>query len=154
MFDRFTDDARKALFFARFAAWARHGEQMELEDLVAGIMRAAPSAVVRFASDESALPRGRLTRRTGERATVGPALSVEMPFSAQFKLTLERSVAEADALGHDAIRPEHLVLGLLRDEGTSAWHTLHRAGVRLREVRRMLEAEPEASAGSDATGHD
>ena len=154
MFDRFTDDARKALFFARFAASARHGEQMELEDLVAGIMRAAPSAVVRFASDESALPRGRFTRRTGERATVGPPLSVEMPFSAQFRLTLERSAAEADALGHDAIRPEHLVLGLLREDGTQAWNTLHRAGVRLREVRRMLKAEPEESAGNNATGDD
>jgi ATP-dependent Clp protease ATP-binding subunit ClpC len=154
MFDRFTDDARKALFFARFAAWARQGEQMELEDLVAGIMRAAPSAVVRFASDESALPPARFTRRMGERATVGPALSVEMPFSAPFKLTLERSVAEADALGHHAIRPEHLVLGLLREEGTQAWNTLHRAGLTLREVRRMLKAEPEESAGNNATCDD
>jgi ATP-dependent Clp protease ATP-binding subunit ClpA len=154
MFERFTQDACRALFFARFAAWARQSEQMELEDLLAGIMRAAPSAVVRFASDESALPRGRFTRRTGERATVGPAVSVAMPFSAQFKLTLERTVAEADALGHHAIRPEHLVLGLLRDEGTSAWHTLHRGGVRLREMRRRLASEPEASAGSDPTRDD
>jgi ATP-dependent Clp protease ATP-binding subunit ClpC len=153
MFDRFTDDARKALFFARFAAWARQSEQMEVEDLVAGIMRAAPSAVVRFASDDSALPPGRFTRRMGQRATVGPALSVAMPFSAQFKLTLERSVAEADALGHHAIRPEHLVLGLLRDEDTNAWATLHRAGVGLREVRRVLKEEPDKSAHG-ATGHD
>jgi ATP-dependent Clp protease ATP-binding subunit ClpC len=153
MFDRFTDDARKALFFARFAAWARQSEQMEVEDLVAGIMRAAPSAVVRFASDDSALPPGRFTRRMGQRATVGPALSVAMPFSAQFKLTLERSVAEADALGHHAIRPEHLVLGLLRDEDTNAWATLHRAGVSLREVRRVLKEEQDKSAHG-ATGHD
>ena|SRR5215213_4620782 len=145
MFERFTQDARKALFFARWAASQRNGEQMDLADLMEGLMRAAPSAVVRFASDESALPPGRFTRRTGERATVGPALSVEMPLSAPFKLTLERSIAEADALGHRGIRPEHLVLGLLRDEGTPAWDILNRAGVTLREVRRVMSEEPDSA---------
>lgn len=148
MFERFTEDARRALFFARFAASVRHGEQMELEDLLRGIMRAAPSAVVRFASDESALPTRRFVGRPGERAALRPATSKEMPLSKQFTLTLERSVAEADALGHHAIRPEHLVLGLLRDEGTQAWGTLHRAGVNLREVRNVMSGEPDWPVGS------
>jgi hypothetical protein len=39
------------------------------------------------------------------------------------------------------------VLGLLREEGTEAWKTLHRAGVSLREVRRVMSAEPDWPVG-------
>jgi ATP-dependent Clp protease ATP-binding subunit ClpA len=153
MFERFTQDARMALFFARYAVSQRGGEQMELQDLLWGIMVAAPSAVVRFAADESVLPPHGETaedvfaRQDDDDIVLPTPRSVAIPFSTDFQLTFDRSVAEADALGHQAIRPEHLVLGLLRDEGTSAWHTLHRAGVRLREVRQVLSGEPDWPVG-------
>jgi ATP-dependent Clp protease ATP-binding subunit ClpA len=160
MFERFTQDARMALFFARYAVSQRGGEQMELQDLLWGIMVAAPSAVVRFAADESVLPPHGETaedvfaREDDDDIVLPTPRSVAIPFSTDFQLTFERSVAEVDALGHHAIRPEHLVLGLLREEGTQAWNTLHRAGLTLREVRRMLKAEPEESAGNNATCDD
>jgi hypothetical protein len=39
------------------------------------------------------------------------------------------------------VRPEHLLIGLLREEGTEVWRTLNEAGVTLREVRRVLSYE-------------
>ena len=152
MFDRFTEDARKALFFARCVASVRHGEQIELEDMLRGVMLAAPSAVVRFASDESALPPHTETgedwfARILQGAPEHGAVKRRIPLSNRLTLMFERMVVEADALGQHAIRPEHLVLGLLREEGTEAWKILHRAGVSLREVRRVMSAEPDWPVG-------
>jgi ATP-dependent Clp protease ATP-binding subunit ClpA len=44
--------------------------------------------------------------------------SREIPFSATTKLALQRAVEEADEVRHTAIRPEHLLLALLRDESS------------------------------------
>jgi hypothetical protein len=68
------------------------------------------------------------------------------------RAVLERAVEEAGALG--AIRPEHLVLGFLREESTKAWATLHSAGVRLRDVRRVLNDERGQSVRDRAAGED
>ncbi len=74
----------------------------------------------------------------------------EIPFSSSVKLALERSVQEADDLRHKFIRPEHLLLGLLREEDTGEWRTLQKVDVTLREVRRVMSAEPDLVSGEDA----
>ena len=155
MFDRFDEAAMMALFFARVVAGDRDAEEMDTEDLMQGIMLAAPSAVLRFGSEqvESLAPPAddvvaQMTEERPEKDTR------EIPMSSHFRPVLERAVEEADALGNRAIRPEHLVLGLLREEGSKAWATLHSAGVRLQEMRLALKDEHEKSAGADATGED
>ena len=67
----------------------------------------------------------------------------EVPFSPDVKIALKRAVQEADDLGHESIRPEHLLLALMREENTDAWRTLQKVGVTLREVRRVLGGEPD-----------
>jgi len=70
------------------------------------------------------------------------------------KLTLERSFQEANDLRHKFIRPEHLLLGLLREEDTDEWRTLQKVGITLREVRRVMSGEPDLGSAEDATGPD
>jgi ATP-dependent Clp protease ATP-binding subunit ClpA len=53
---------------------------------------------------------------------------VEVPFVPEVKLALERALEEANALNHRFIRPEHLLVVLLRDESTEAWRTLNDGG--------------------------
>jgi ATP-dependent Clp protease ATP-binding subunit ClpC len=144
MFERFDEDARRSLFFARGVAAERDGDEITSEDLLGGIVMGAPHAVARFASQQT---DNLVRRETGEqflrrvfgdeRAQTGAA-SKAIPFSAAVKLAIERGVQEADDLRHTTVLPEHLLLGLLRDEKTQAWRTLHEAGVSLREVRRIM----------------
>lgn len=143
MFERFTEEARRVLF-ARARTSERNGETITSEDLLGGIVVAAPNLVLRFASEhlDALTPRETaedfMRRLFSDEATWVAKARKEIPFSAAVKLAVERAVQEADDLGDNSVRPEHLLLGLLRDEETLAWRTLHEAGVRLREVRRVL----------------
>ena len=45
MFERFDDDARRSLFFARAETTERDGESISTEDLLDGIALGAPRAI-------------------------------------------------------------------------------------------------------------
>jgi ATP-dependent Clp protease ATP-binding subunit ClpA len=145
MFDRFTDHARRSLVFARAKTSERDGDEISTEDLLGGLLLATPDAIVRFASSDHLRPDETgeefFERIEAEEPEWGLKTSREIRFSAAATMALDKTVEEADALGHKFIRPEHLLLGFLRDEGTEAWRTLHAAGVSLREVRRILGDE-------------
>jgi ATP-dependent Clp protease ATP-binding subunit ClpA len=161
MFERFTEEARRSLFFARAKTLERDGDAISTEDLLGGLLLATPDAIVRFASSDHLRPDEtgeEFFERVGHRRPEWTAkASREIRFSAAASMALEKAVQEADALGHTFIRPEHLLLGLLRDEGTEAWRTLHGAGVSLRDVRRTLgeegdRGEPPSDWGSGGEG--
>lgn len=108
MFERFDEDARRVLFFARVHASVRKGVTIDAwAERILGCDRRADT------------PR-------------------ELPLDATAKAALGSTVVEADALDHEAIRPAHLLLGILRQEGTTAWQALMDAGVTLRGVREGL----------------
>ena len=152
MFGRFTQEARQTLYFARANASERMGDAIDIEDILQGIIAAAPDAVRRFASHPSFMsPTSEGQLRPGETPEQWHQRvedtawfrdgSRELPFSTRVKAALEHAAGEADELRHKAIRPEHLLMGLLRDEGTEAWQTLNEAGVTLRELRQVLAEE-------------
>jgi ATP-dependent Clp protease ATP-binding subunit ClpA len=158
MFERFTYLARQSLFCALYRAEERNGDAISTEDLLGGLMMAAPN-LLRFASQDAELLRPAVTREQllarmrDELVAGGNTLRMrEIPFSSSLKLTFERSVQEADDLRHKFIRPEHLLLGLLREEDTEEWRTLQKLGITLREVRRVMSGEPDLVSGEDATG--
>lgn len=158
MFERFTVLARQSLFCARYKAEERHGDAISTGDLLGGLMMAAPDGVLRFASQDAETLRPATTReqmwaRLRDELVAGgitTGMAREIPFSSSVKLALERSVQEADDLRHKFIRPEHLLLGLLREEDTGEWRTLQKVDVTLREVRRVMSAEPDLVSGEDA----
>jgi ATP-dependent Clp protease ATP-binding subunit ClpC len=146
MFERFTEDARRTLFFARAKTAQRYGDSITPEDLLGGILWATPKVIARLGpqATETLTPAetaGDFMSRIDHDQTLSAHTAKEIPFSVATRLALQRGGEEADDLGHNAIRPEHLLLGLLRDESTEAWRTLQQAGVTLRELRRMLAEE-------------
>jgi ATP-dependent Clp protease ATP-binding subunit ClpC len=68
-------------------------------------------------------------------------LSVDIPFSAETKRILMVTAEEADALLHQHIGPEHLLLGLLREEKSFAASILRKAGIGLTGVREQVAAQ-------------
>src|SRR5690606_34877646 len=75
--------------------------------------------------------------------------SVEIPFSAPARRILEFTAEEADRLGHSYIGTEHLLLAILREEGSLAGTVLLDMGLHADGVRtRLLELLSEQPAGT------
>src|SRR5256885_873041 len=128
MFERFDEQARQALFFARYAVTQLGGETLEPEHVVIGVLKCAPAAVVRFAriGETAEGLRARIEGHGIPREKL--STSVEIPFSHQMREVIERTPIEADDLGNPWIRPEHLILGVLVKSSGTAARVLHDAG--------------------------
>jgi ATP-dependent Clp protease ATP-binding subunit ClpA len=83
------------------------------------------------------LPRGGPPPRKGllRRLSGG---SGHIPFSGRAKKVLELSLREAIRLKHDVIAPEHIMLGVLREQTGLAAQILAEAGVDFDELRADL----------------
>lgn len=139
MFERYTESARRALFFARYESSQLGSLSIETEHMLLGLVRegAAVSALL-------PVPLDRLRRELEGRTVFKEKLStsVEIPFGAGTKRALQFAAEEANALRHAHIGSEHLLLGLLREESSVAASTLASLGVRLSDVRAAVEKLP------------
>jgi len=153
MFERFNQGARRALFVARYEA-SRHGSlSIETEHLLLGLIQEPPGVMsLVFARTRVPLEliRQEIESRTNLRQKV--AISVDIPFSAETKRVIQHAVIEADRLGHNNIGAEHLLLGILNEEGCIAASVLTAKGMRLdtgREgVVQARNEQPDADAPS------
>jgi len=155
MFERYTEPARHVLFFSRYEASQLGSVSIEPEHLLLGLLREEKGLASQIFA-HAALPLEAL-RKEIERLVVfhqRVPTSVELPFSAEAKRVLVATAAEADRLSHDHIGTEHLLLGLLRKQGSVAESILTKHSLRLEAVRedvaRLLD-EPAPVARQDST---
>jgi uncharacterized protein (TIGR03435 family) len=152
VFERFTEPARRVLFFARYEASQLGSVSIEPEHLLLGVFREGKGLVGRiFARSHFPIEsvRKEIEGRTAFREKI--STSVEIPFSPQTKRILASTAEEADRLMHDYIGVEHLLLGILREERSVAASILREKGMRLETVRDQIVQlragrEPHASA--------
>jgi ATP-dependent Clp protease ATP-binding subunit ClpC len=151
VFERFNEAARQSLFFARYKTAERAGDAITTHDILEGIQLAVPGVVARLSGESFRPSTGETSEQFLARMhadkTVASHASKEIPFAASARTALERAIGEADDLGHKIIKPEHLILALLRDEDSPAYRTLFAAGVTLREARQIISA-PQVPGGS------
>jgi ATP-dependent Clp protease ATP-binding subunit ClpC len=139
MFERYTESARRALFFARYEVSEHGGVALDTDHILLGLIRDPRGLFVRIlgmskvASEDI---RKDVESRTASREKV--PTSVEIPFTAEAKRALEFAAAEADRIGHSYIGTEHLLLGLLRVEGSVVEGILTARGLRLDDVRNLV----------------
>src|SRR5512135_2124624 len=121
MFERYTERARRVLFFARHEASQLGSPSIETEHLLLGLIREAKGLTGRI------LARSHVSVETIRREIEGRAAvrekvstSVEIPFSAETKRVLAFAGEEADRLQHTYVGAEHLLLGILREERSIA----------------------------------
>jgi ATP-dependent Clp protease ATP-binding subunit ClpC len=157
MFERYTESARRALFFARYEVSERGGPTIDTEHLLLGLIRDLRGLIGRILDAAGVSPH-ELRKDIEARIEVHEKIptSVEIPFSDHAKRALEAAAGEADRLGHRYIGTEHLLLGLLREEGSVAETVLTGRGLRLEQVRDLIvkvlaehpPADPQGSAMS------
>src|SRR5512139_2363106 len=136
MFERYTERARRVLFFARYEASQLGSVSIETEHLLLGLIREGKGLTSRiFARSEVVLDsvRKEIEGRTVLRERV--STSVDIPFSAETKRALQYAAEEADRLLHTYIGTEHLLLGILREDRSLAALILAERGMRLNLIR-------------------
>jgi len=139
MFERYTERARRVLFFARYEASQLGSISIETEHLLLGLIREGKGLTSRlFARSHLSLEtiRKEIEGRSVFREKV--STSVEIPFSAETKRVLQFAAEEADRLLHNYIGTEHLLLGILREERSVAATILMEKGMRLHAVREDI----------------
>jgi ATP-dependent Clp protease ATP-binding subunit ClpC len=136
MFERYTEAARRALFFARLEASQLGHTSIETVHLLLGISHEGRGVTGKlFALSHASYDAFLAKVQSGPEKI---STSVEIPFTAESKRVLDHAAREADALGHSYIGTEHLLLGLLREEGSAAGAILSGCGMRLADVRDQL----------------
>lgn len=135
--------ARRVLFFARYEATELGSDIVEPEHMVLGMIREGKGMTAQI-FDPSGVPPQSIRREIERQMTVGPRISTspEVSFSPASKRVLEFAAEEADRLLHNAVGPEHLLLGILREEGSVAASILAAQGMRFTTVRAGIAGLP------------
>src|SRR6267142_492827 len=149
MFERYTEKARRVIFFARYEASQFGAPAIEPEHLLLGLMREDKTLTGRFfpraqVSIESI--RKEIESRTLLREKI--STSVELPLAPETKRVLAYAHEESDRLQHRHIGTEHLLFGLLREDRSMAAEILYERGLRLNAVRDEIARQ----SGADARG--
>ena len=143
MFERYDEESKRALVFARNAVSEHGGTQVEPEHLLIGLLNAHPEAVLKFASPSVVADDIRQRMVAAIAAESRLPESHEVRFSKESVAVLERAQIEADDLSNDTIRPEHLILGILVKTAGHAIAALRDASVHLSAIREALSSRGE-----------
>ncbi len=139
MFERYTEKARRVIFFARYEASQFGAPAIEPEHLLLGLMREDKTLTARFLARAQAnleVIRKEVEGRAPLREKI--STSVELPLAPETKRVLQYAHEESDRLQHRHIGTEHLLLGLLREERSMAAEILYERGLRLNAVREEV----------------
>jgi uncharacterized protein (TIGR02246 family) len=151
MFERYTEKARRVIFFARYEASQYGSPYIETEHLLLGLLREDHTLARKFLSEkggeQSIREEIESQIKRGERIST----SVEMPLSAECKRILNEAAEEAERLGNKNIGTEHLLLGILREENGLAARLLTERGLTLDYLREEL-AHPSIDPHKQTSG--
>jgi Clp amino terminal domain, pathogenicity island component len=148
MFERFTESARRVIFFSRYEASQFGSPAIETEHLLLGLIREEKNLTNRFLRNSSSLEnvRKEIEGRTTIREKV--STSGDLPLTNECKRILAYANEEAERLNHRHIGTEHLLLGILREEKCVAAEILHERGLRLVPIREELARSGLATEGT------
>jgi ATP-dependent Clp protease ATP-binding subunit ClpC len=145
-FERYTPEARKALFFSRYEASQAGSTTIEPEHLLLGLIRVGEAVVGQFGRSGLSLQPAR-SALVVQAAEPIPS-STMIPVSDRVRPVFGAAAQEADRQQHQSIGLVHLLLGVLRDGDSAAAGWLAARGVRAESIRAdimsWLDERPEA----------
>jgi ATP-dependent Clp protease ATP-binding subunit ClpC len=154
MFERYTEKARRVIFFARYEVSQFGSSQIGPEFLLLGMLREDPYVVTRWLGrgDWLAVFRQEVEKYVDK----GPksSTSADLPLTNESKHILAYAAEEAEHLKHQHIGTEHLFLGILRESRSHAAKMLSSRGVDIKKVREAIAREDTHSgipAGTSGT---
>src|SRR6266496_4014019 len=152
MWQRFTERARRVVFFAQEEA-ARLGENyVGTEHLLLGLVRESDSVAARIL-DRLGMPLGRIRSEIERQVTRGDGrLGQDMQLTPRAKRVIDLAYDEARQLNNNYIGTEHLLLGLIREGEGLAGRVLAKLNVDLERTRREVMALQDTDSSGTQSG--
>lgn len=119
MFERYTEKARRVIFFARYEASHHGSPQIEAEHLLLGLVHEERSLCGQWLPNAQPDSIRQKIERSFETRPATPT-SVDLPLSLTGKAVLAHAQDEADRMNSRHIGTEHLLLGLIREDSLAA----------------------------------
>jgi len=142
MFERYSEQARRVVFFARYEASNYGSKYIETEYLLLGLLR-ENRGLVKCLPDERDV-ESEIRAEIEKQITKGQRIpvSVEVPLSADCRKVLILAAESAERLGHRRVEPVHMLIGILRVESSLAAQILLARGLKPGEMSEQLAKGP------------
>lgn len=139
MFEKYNEKARRALFFARYEASKLGSKVIESEHVLLGILREGEDIIKEIFGRFNVKPDEIRREIEGDRIFVERISSTaELPLSEESKKILAYASHEAESMVHPYVGTEHLLVGILRVDGSVAGRLLTARGFNLYGVREEM----------------
>jgi len=136
MFERYTEKARRAIFFARYETSQYGSPEIDTGHLLLGLLRENRHFQRWLPNTNLEVLHSKVDKNLARHAPTSTA--VDLPLSEDGKRVLKYAADEADALSHKCIGAEHLFLALLDESGCLAEKLLREAGADPDGIRAEL----------------
>jgi hypothetical protein len=139
MFERYTEKARRAIFFARYESSQAGSPVIATEHLLLGVLRESRNLQGHLRID----PADVADRLRAPIVAAKIATSVDIPLDDLCKRAIQHAAEEAEKIGNGHIGTEHLLLGIMREDKGRAAQVLRAMGApSVDEVRKAIAAAP------------
>jgi ATP-dependent Clp protease ATP-binding subunit ClpC len=138
VFEKYTEKARRVVFFARYEASDFGSEYIETEHLLLGTLREDRALWVWLLKAPVTVQsiREQVERQLPRREKI--STSVDLPLSRECKRVLAHAAEEAERLKDDHIAPEHFLLGVLREPECGASKVMAAHGITSFQLEQSL----------------
>ncbi len=153
MWQRFTERARRLVFFAQEEAGRLGENYVSTEHLLLGLIRENDSVAARIL-DRMGVSLGRIRSEIERQVARGDGrLGQDMQLTPRAKRVIDLAYDEARQLSNNYIGTEHLLLGLIREGEGLAGRVLAKLGVDLERTRREVMALQDSDQGAKPKMH-
>lgn len=146
MFERYTEKARRVIFFARYEASLVGSPEIGDEHLLIGLMREDKGILRRYIGGETSAAQIRAAITAATLVREPTSTSVDLPLNPEAERILAYSAEEAARLGDEHIATEHLLLGILREEKCLSARLLRERGLTIERARVQIAEAAQESA--------
>ena len=149
MFEKFTEKARRVMFFARYEASQFGADSIQSGHLLLGLLRESEKTSMMLLERlgiQTSLLRENLTAALAPRGRkmLPSSTNVEIPMEDEVKRILQHAAFDSAKMNAKHVGAEHLLLGMLREEDTLAGSLLKEMGADLASAKEILiESEKE-----------
>ena len=159
MFEKFTEKARRVMFFARYEASQFGAESIQSGHLLLGLLRESEKTSTelldRMGVQTSVLRERLISALTPRDRKITPSsTSIDIPMEEEVKRILQHATSESAKLNHKHVGAEHLLLGMLKEEQCLAGRLLREMGADLIAAKEiLLEATKEEKIAKKKKEH-